>query len=52
MADGGYQGNSEVIVPYRTPRDGSDLPDWKEDLNVGHRKIRARVEHALAQMKC
>jgi hypothetical protein len=39
-------------MPYRKPRDGSDLPDWKEDLNAGHRKIRARVEHALARMKC
>jgi hypothetical protein len=52
MADGGYQGNPEVIMPYRKPRDGSDLPDWKEDLNAGHRKVRARVEHALARMKC
>jgi DDE superfamily endonuclease/Helix-turn-helix of DDE superfamily endonuclease len=52
MADGGYQGNPEVIMPYRKPRDGSDLPNWKEDLNAGHRKIRARVEHALARMKC
>ncbi|WP_142001588.1 transposase family protein [Amycolatopsis cihanbeyliensis] len=52
LADGGYQGNSEVIMPYRKPGDGSDLPDWKEDLNAGHRTIRARVEHALARMKC
>jgi hypothetical protein len=52
MADGGYQGNPEVIMPYRKPRDGGDLPDWKEDLNAGHRKIRARVEHALTRMKC
>lgn len=22
MADGGYQGNREVIMPYRRPRDG------------------------------
>jgi hypothetical protein len=46
------QGNYEVIMPYRKPRDGSDLPAWQEDLNAGHRKIRARVEHALARMKC
>ncbi|MEV6903796.1 transposase family protein [Amycolatopsis sp. NPDC051372] len=52
MADGGYQGNPEVIMPYRKPRDRSDLPGWQEDLNAGHRKIRARVEHALARMKC
>ncbi|AEK44446.1 transposase IS4 family protein [Amycolatopsis mediterranei S699] len=32
MADGGYQGNPEVIMPYRKPRDGSELPGWKEDL--------------------
>jgi hypothetical protein len=38
-------------MPYRKPRDGTVLPDWKEELNVGHRKIRARVEHTLARMK-
>ena len=36
MADGGYRGNAEVIMPYRKPTDGSDLPAWKEDLNVEH----------------
>jgi DDE superfamily endonuclease/Helix-turn-helix of DDE superfamily endonuclease len=51
MADGGYQGNPMVIMPYRKPRDGSDLPDWKDDLNTVHKRIRARVEHALAHMK-
>ena len=51
IADGGYQGNREVVMPYRKPRDGSELPDWKEDLNATHRKIRARVEHVLARMK-
>jgi hypothetical protein len=51
MADGGYQGNPEVIMPYRKPRDGSELPDWIEDLNATHRKIRARVEHVLSRMK-
>ena len=30
MADGGYRGNPEVIIPYRKPADGSDLPDWKK----------------------
>jgi hypothetical protein len=34
MADGGYQGNHEVITPYRKPRDGSPLPAWKHDLNA------------------
>jgi hypothetical protein len=48
MADGGYQGNPEVIMPYRKPADGSELPAWKTDLNTVHKRIRARVEHALA----
>ncbi|QRP43011.1 hypothetical protein I6J71_26615 [Amycolatopsis sp. FDAARGOS 1241] len=39
-------------MPYRKPRDGTGLPEWKEELNAGHRKVRARVEHALARMKC
>jgi hypothetical protein len=51
MADGGYQGNPEVVMPYRLPVDGSPLPGWKHDLNTVHRRIRARVEHALAHMK-
>jgi DDE superfamily endonuclease/DDE family transposase len=51
MADGGYQGNPEVIMPYRTPAGGSPLPGWKHDLNTVHRRVRARVEHALAHMK-
>jgi hypothetical protein len=51
MADGGYQGNPSVIMPYRKPRDGSDLPEWKDGLNTVHKQIRARVEHALAHMK-
>lgn len=51
MADGGYRGNPGVIMPYRQPRDGSELPDWKEQLNTVHRKVRARVEHALGGMK-
>ena len=51
MADGGYRGNPEVIIPYRKPADGSDLPAWKDDYNTGHRKVRARVEHCLARLK-
>lgn len=51
MADGGYRGNPEVIMPYRKPRDGSELPQWKQDYNAGHRKVRARVEHCLARLK-
>jgi hypothetical protein len=51
MADGAYLGNPEVIIPYRKPAKGIDLPVWKEDLNTVHKSIRARVEHALAHMK-
>lgn len=51
MADGGYQGNTGVIMPYRKPHDGTVLTDWQEDLNTTHRRIRARVEHTLARMK-
>src|SRR3954453_20394920 len=51
MADGGYRGNREVIMPYRKPRDGSELPAWKQDYNAAHRKVRARVEHCLARLK-
>lgn len=51
MADGGYQGNPEVIMPYRISANGSPLAGWKRDLNTVHKQIRARVEHALAHMK-
>ena len=51
MADGAYRGNPEVIIPYRKPADGSDLPAWKTNLNKQHRTVRAQVEHALARMK-
>jgi hypothetical protein len=52
MADGGYRGNPEVIIPYRKPHDGSELPGWKAELNAQHRTVRAQVEHALARLKC
>ncbi len=51
MADGGYRGNPGVIMPYRKRTKDTALPDWQEDLNKVHRKVRARVEHALARMK-
>jgi hypothetical protein len=51
LADGGYQANPEVIMPYRTPANGSPLPDWKHDLNTVRKRVRARVEDALAHMK-
>lgn len=50
VADGAYLGNSDVIIPYRQPVNGQ-LADWQEELNEVHRTVRARVEHALAQMK-
>jgi hypothetical protein len=39
MADGGYQGNPGVIMPYRKRTKGTALPDWQEDLNTTHRKV-------------
>jgi DDE superfamily endonuclease/Helix-turn-helix of DDE superfamily endonuclease len=51
MADGAYRGNPKVIIPYRRPADGSELPAWKQAYNTGHRSIRARAEHALARLK-
>ena len=51
IADGAYRGNPDVIIPYRKPADGTELPDWKKDLNRQHRTVRAQVEHALARMK-
>jgi hypothetical protein len=51
MADGAYRGNPEVVIPYRKPADGGTLPQWQEDLNAVHRRVRARVEHTLARMK-
>jgi hypothetical protein len=51
MADGAYRGNPGVVIPYRKPADGSDLPQWKQDANKAHRRVRARVEHALARLK-
>jgi hypothetical protein len=41
----------EVIGPYRKPRDGTALSDWREHLNATHRKVRARAEHALARIR-
>lgn len=38
-------------MPYRKLTDGSELPEWKGELNTVHKRIRARVEHALAHMK-
>lgn len=51
MPDGGYQGNPAVIMSYRKPGKGKELPAWKEDLNTVHKRVRARVEHALCHMR-
>jgi DDE family transposase len=40
-----------VIIPYRKPRKGQALTEWQEELNIVHKRVRARVEHALAHMK-
>ena len=52
MSDGGYRGNPEIIMPYRKRRKDEPLPGWQEAWNTVHRRIRARVEHALCQMRC
>lgn len=41
MADGGYRGNPEVIMPYRKPGKGRALPAWQEELNTVHKRVRA-----------
>ena len=51
MGDGGYLGNPGVIIPYRKPGKGKDLPEWQDELNTVHKRVRARVEHTLAHMK-
>lgn len=40
-----------LVVPHRRERSQAGLPDWKEAHNRSHRRVRARVEHALARMK-
>lgn len=51
MADGGYQGNRQVIMPDRRPRDGSELPAKQHELNTVRKRVHARVEHVFARMK-
>ena len=51
VADGGYQENRQVIMPYRRPRDGSEPPAWQHDLNTVLKRVRAHIEHAFAHMK-
>ena len=47
-AEGGYQGNLDVIMPCSSPAGGSPLPSWKHDLED---RAYTRIEHALAHMK-
>lgn len=49
MADGAYRGNPGVIIRYRKPADGAELPEWKADLNTQRRIVRAQVEHVLTR---
>ncbi|WP_427921590.1 transposase family protein [Streptomyces sp. cg40] len=50
IADGGYRGTG-LVIPHRREPGQAELPDWKEEHNASHRKVRARVEHAFARMK-
>lgn len=50
IADGGYRGTG-LIIPHRRDPGQAELPAWKGEHNASHRKVRARVEHAFAQMK-
>jgi hypothetical protein len=34
MANGGHQGNPQVIMPYHAPVDSCPLPGWKYELNT------------------
>ncbi|MGD3109417.1 transposase [Streptomyces sp. YGL11-2] len=51
IADGGYRGTG-LVIPHRRERGQTELPAWKEEHNRSHRKVRARVEHTFARMKC
>jgi len=50
IADGGYRG-TRAVIPHRHKSKDEPLAAWKEAHNASHRKVRARVEHAFAQMK-
>jgi hypothetical protein len=50
IADGGYLGTG-LVIPHPREKGQSALPDWKEEHNASHRKVRARVEHVFARMK-
>ncbi|MGW4540721.1 transposase family protein [Streptomyces chartreusis] len=50
IADGGYRGTG-LVIPHRSEKGQSELPDRKEEHNAWHRKVRARVEHVFVRMK-
>jgi hypothetical protein len=50
MSDGGYYGVPDVIIPFRKPV-YDQITDWQQELNAVHRRVRARIKHALAQIK-
>jgi hypothetical protein len=50
IADGGYQGTG-LVIPHRRKRGQTELPNWKEEHNRSHKRVRARVEHVFARMK-
>lgn len=50
IADGGYRGTG-LVIPHRRRRKGEDLRTWKEEHNISHHRVRARVEHVFALLK-
>ncbi|MEU2624280.1 transposase [Streptomyces sp. NPDC007157] len=50
IADGDYQGTG-LVIPHRRQK-GRELPAWQEENNRSHKRVRARVEHTFARMKC
>ncbi|CAM5416721.1 hypothetical protein GCM10010329_86680 [Streptomyces spiroverticillatus] len=50
IADGGYPG-TDLVMPHRR-RKGEELADWQQTHNKSHKRVRARVEHVFARMKC
>lgn len=50
IADGGYPGTG-LAIPHRRMRGQAELPDWKEEHNKSHKRVRARIEHVFARMK-
>lgn len=49
ITDGGCPGTG-LVMPHRR-RAGEELPDWKQQHNRSHKRVRARVAHVIARMK-